>query len=82
VQKKPLSEQAAVVTGASWKKQLTGEDKPVDAPDNLFDTLPGDPGAHGRFDDQSKDSTALDEVAAAASEGLSATASMASEWHY
>jgi short chain dehydrogenase len=41
-----------------WKKQHTDEDKPVDAPDNLFDTLPGDPGAHGRFDDQSKDSTA------------------------
>src|SRR5207253_534630 len=41
-----------------WKKQHTGEDKPVDAPDNLFDTLPGDPGAHGRFDAQAKRSTA------------------------
>ena len=40
-----------------WKKQHTGEDKPVDSPDNLFETLPGDPGAHGRFDAQSKGST-------------------------
>jgi NAD(P)-dependent dehydrogenase (short-subunit alcohol dehydrogenase family) len=41
-----------------WKKQHTDEDKPVDSPDNLFETLPGDPGAHGRFDGQAKDSTA------------------------
>src|SRR5947208_11063424 len=41
-----------------WKKQHTGEDKPVDSPDNLFETLPGDPGAHGRFDAQSTGSTA------------------------
>ena len=41
-----------------WKKQHTGEDKPVDSPDNLFETLPGDPGAHGRFDAQAKKSTA------------------------
>src|SRR6184192_4329318 len=41
-----------------WKKQHTGEDKPVDSPDNLFETLPGDPGAHGRFDQQAKRSTA------------------------
>ncbi len=40
-----------------WKKQHTGEDKPVDSPDNLFETIPGDPGAHGRFDAQSKGST-------------------------
>ena len=40
-----------------WKSQHTDEPKPVDAPDNLFDTLPGDPGAHGRFDDQARDST-------------------------
>ncbi len=33
-----------------WKGQHTGEDKPLDSPDNLFQTLPGDPGAHGRFD--------------------------------
>jgi NAD(P)-dependent dehydrogenase (short-subunit alcohol dehydrogenase family) len=41
-----------------WKNQHTGEDKPVDSPDNLFETLPGDPGAHGRFDGQAKSSTA------------------------
>jgi NAD(P)-dependent dehydrogenase (short-subunit alcohol dehydrogenase family) len=40
-----------------WKSQHTNEPKPVDAPDNLFDTLPGDPGAHGRFDDQARGST-------------------------
>ncbi len=40
-----------------WKSQHTGEDKPVGAPDNLFETLPGDPGAHGRFDAQSRKST-------------------------
>src|SRR3954462_1601785 len=40
-----------------WKGQPTGEPKPVDSPDILFDTLPGDPGAHGRFDDQARGST-------------------------
>ena len=40
-----------------WKSQHTDEPKPVDAPDNLFATLPGDPGAHGRFDDKSRGST-------------------------
>jgi NAD(P)-dependent dehydrogenase (short-subunit alcohol dehydrogenase family) len=40
-----------------WKGQHTGEDKPVDSPDNLFEPLPGDPGAHGRFDAQSRRST-------------------------
>ncbi len=40
-----------------WKKQHTGEDKPLDSPDNLFETMPGDPGAHGRFDEQAKGST-------------------------
>jgi NAD(P)-dependent dehydrogenase (short-subunit alcohol dehydrogenase family) len=40
-----------------WKSQHTDEPKPLDAPDNLFDTLPGDPGAHGRFDDKSRGST-------------------------
>ena len=41
-----------------WKGQHTSETKPVDSPDNLFEPLPGDPGAHGRFDDQSRRSTA------------------------
>ena len=40
-----------------WKGQHTDEPKPVDSPDNLFETLPGDPGAHGRFDAQSRGST-------------------------
>jgi NAD(P)-dependent dehydrogenase (short-subunit alcohol dehydrogenase family) len=41
-----------------WKSQHTEEDKPVGSPDNLFETLPGDPGAHGRFDARSRASTA------------------------
>jgi len=41
-----------------WKGQHTDEDKPLDSPDNLFETMPGDPGAHGRFDTQSRKSTA------------------------
>ena len=41
-----------------WKGQHTNEPKPQDAPDNLFDTIPGDPGAHGRFDERSRASTA------------------------
>jgi len=40
-----------------WKSQTTGEPKPVDSPDNLFSPLPGDPGAHGRFDAQARAST-------------------------
>jgi NAD(P)-dependent dehydrogenase (short-subunit alcohol dehydrogenase family) len=40
-----------------WKSQHTDEDKPLDAPDNLFSPLPGDPGAHGRFDARSRAST-------------------------
>jgi NAD(P)-dependent dehydrogenase (short-subunit alcohol dehydrogenase family) len=40
-----------------WKGQHTDEPKPVDSPDILFATLPGDPGAHGRFDDRSRGST-------------------------
>ena len=41
-----------------WKGQHTGEPKPADSPDNLFEPLPGDPGAHGRFDDRSRPTTA------------------------
>jgi NAD(P)-dependent dehydrogenase (short-subunit alcohol dehydrogenase family) len=40
-----------------WKSQHTQDPKPVDSQDNLFETLPGDPGAHGRFDDRSREST-------------------------
>ena len=41
-----------------WDSQTTGEPKPVDAADNLWHTLPGDPGAHGRFGDRAKTSSA------------------------
>jgi hypothetical protein len=41
-----------------WKSQHTNELKPEGSPDNLFETMPGDPGAHGRFDDRSRESTA------------------------
>jgi NAD(P)-dependent dehydrogenase (short-subunit alcohol dehydrogenase family) len=34
-----------------WKGQTTGEPKPVGSRDNLHETMPGDPGAHGRFDE-------------------------------
>ena len=40
-----------------WKSQHTAEPKPLDAPDNLFEPMPGDPGAHGRFDDRARSST-------------------------
>src|SRR5438270_10996887 len=40
-----------------WKNQHTNEPKPLDSPDNLFETVPGDPGAHGRFDDKARSST-------------------------
>jgi short-subunit dehydrogenase len=46
-----------VLRRKGWKAQHTAEPKPLDAPDNLFDTLPGDPGAHGRFDRQARGST-------------------------
>jgi NAD(P)-dependent dehydrogenase (short-subunit alcohol dehydrogenase family) len=46
-----------VLLRTGWKSQHTGEDKPVGAPDNLWETLPGDPGAHGRFDDRSRGTT-------------------------
>jgi NAD(P)-dependent dehydrogenase (short-subunit alcohol dehydrogenase family) len=41
-----------------WKAQHTQELKPQDSPDNLFEPMPGDPGAHGRFDNQARESTA------------------------
>ena len=41
-----------------WTDQTTGEPKPVGVPDNLFETLPGDPGAHGRFNDRARGSSA------------------------
>jgi NAD(P)-dependent dehydrogenase (short-subunit alcohol dehydrogenase family) len=41
-----------------WKSQHTSERKPVGSPDNLFETLPGDPGARGRFSSRSRKGTA------------------------
>jgi NAD(P)-dependent dehydrogenase (short-subunit alcohol dehydrogenase family) len=46
-----------VLRRTGWKSQTTGEDKPVGSPDNLFEPLPGDPGAHGRFDAKARKST-------------------------
>lgn len=40
-----------------WSSQTTGEPKPVDSPDNLYETMPGDPGARGRFGDRSRSRT-------------------------
>ncbi len=40
-----------------WKGQHTGEPKALGSPDNLFETLPGDPGARGRFSDRSRPGT-------------------------
>jgi NAD(P)-dependent dehydrogenase (short-subunit alcohol dehydrogenase family) len=47
----------AMLLRMGWKGQHTDEDKPLDAPDNLFSPLPGDPGAHGRFDARSRKTT-------------------------
>ena len=41
-----------------WKQQHTDELKPTDSPDNLFTPMPGDAGAHGRFERRSRDTTA------------------------
>jgi NAD(P)-dependent dehydrogenase (short-subunit alcohol dehydrogenase family) len=40
-----------------WRGQHTDELKPTDSPDNLFDAIPGDPGAHGRLDDRARSTT-------------------------
>jgi NAD(P)-dependent dehydrogenase (short-subunit alcohol dehydrogenase family) len=40
-----------------WKGQHTSGLKPENSPDNLFRALPGDPGAHGRFDERSRETT-------------------------
>jgi NAD(P)-dependent dehydrogenase (short-subunit alcohol dehydrogenase family) len=46
-----------VLLRTGWKSQHTGDPKPVDSPDNLYETLPGDPGAHGRFDEEARAGT-------------------------
>ena len=45
-----------------WKGQTTGEPKPVGSLDNLYETIPADPGAHGRFDGRARDSSAWTEA--------------------
>ena len=47
-----------VLRRGGWDGQTTGEPKPVDAPDNLYATVPGDPGAHGRFDARARGTSA------------------------
>ena len=47
-----------VLRRTGWSSQTTGEPKPVGSPNNLFHTLPGDPGARGRFTDQASARTA------------------------
>jgi NAD(P)-dependent dehydrogenase (short-subunit alcohol dehydrogenase family) len=47
-----------ILLRSGWRSQHTQELKPTDSPDNLFQPLPGDPGAHGRFDDRSRKTTA------------------------
>jgi len=47
-----------VLRRTGWKGQTTGKPKPVDSPDNLWTTIPGDPGAHGPFDDRARSSSA------------------------
>src|SRR5215212_6786953 len=46
-----------VLRRTGWGSQHTSQPKPVDSPDNLFTSPPGDPGAHGRFDNRSRAST-------------------------
>jgi hypothetical protein len=46
-----------ILRRSGWKGQHTGEPKPIGSPDNLFEPLPGDRGAHGRFDGRSRRST-------------------------
>jgi NAD(P)-dependent dehydrogenase (short-subunit alcohol dehydrogenase family) len=41
-----------------WEGQSTGVPKPEEAPDNLWETVPGDPGAHGPFDGRARRSSA------------------------
>jgi NAD(P)-dependent dehydrogenase (short-subunit alcohol dehydrogenase family) len=41
-----------------FKGQQTGEPVPSDRPSNLWSPLPGDKGAHGKFGDESKSSSA------------------------
>lgn len=46
-----------VLVRNGWKGQHTDEPKPVGSPDNLFEPVPGDKGARGRFSAQARRST-------------------------
>src|SRR5207302_11328911 len=56
--KRPPRAACRVLLRTGWKSQQTEELKPTGWPDNLFEPLPGDPGAHGRFDDRARATTA------------------------
>jgi short-subunit dehydrogenase len=43
-----------VLAKIGYSGQLTQEQKPADAPSNLFESVPGSYGAHGRFDDRAE----------------------------
>jgi NAD(P)-dependent dehydrogenase (short-subunit alcohol dehydrogenase family) len=47
-----------VLRRTGWQGQHTGEPKPIGSPDNLFEPLPGNKGARGRFSARSRSSTA------------------------
>ena len=51
---------------AAGRASTRASRSPSDSPDNLFEPLPGDPGAHGRFDGQARELDALDVAAPAA----------------
>ena len=61
--KKPLDQKLSpragdfVLRRNGRKGQHTGEEKPVGSPDNLFEPLPGDHGARGRFTARARPST-------------------------
>jgi short-subunit dehydrogenase len=44
-----------ILANEGYDGQMAQQPSRADRPDNLFDPVPGDPGAHGRFDDQAKD---------------------------
>jgi NAD(P)-dependent dehydrogenase (short-subunit alcohol dehydrogenase family) len=48
----------AMLLRNGWRGQHTEELKPTDSPDNLFEPMPGNPGAQGRFADEARESTA------------------------
>lgn len=51
-----------VLLRTGWAQQLTDDPKPAGSADNLFETLAGDPGAHGRFDGEARRRTGWTEA--------------------